>query len=187
MRALVLGWTAAVVLWALPGPPPGFSEAVRKETAPPVWRNPVAWGLDWKEQNATPRLDSFLTVTGTWQNWNMFAPTPANLSIWVDARVTLRSGREVRMTFPRPESMSLPDRFIRERYRKYLETAHKESAAFLWPPLARWMGERAATDPSDPPVRVRLYRHWREVLPPPERLGPESEFLFYDHRMEPTP
>jgi hypothetical protein len=172
-----------ILCWALPGPPKGFDEVVRRAEAPPVWRAPQAWALDWKDINVNPRTEKYLFLTGLWQNWNMFAPHPANVSVWMDAEVDFPDGSTKPFQYPRVEEMSIPVKFVNERYRKYLESAHKEAHSFLWPPLAQWIALEAHREEGQPPSRVRLYRNFREIYPPGLPQPAEERFLFFDYNV----
>jgi hypothetical protein len=79
--------------------------------------------------------------------------------------------------------MSLPEKFFKERYRKFLESAHKEAHSFLWPPMAQWIALKNTENLANPPTRVLMYRNFREIYPPEMPQPKPQRFLFFDYRV----
>lgn len=112
------------------------------------------------------KLENYMIWTGLWQYWDMFAPNPSNLDVWVDALVTYEDGEERVYEYPRMKTLSLTKKYIRERYRKYLESAHIESQSHKWPFLAQRIAFLNFEDELNPVVTVELRRHYRFIVPP---------------------
>ena len=108
----------------------------------------------------------YVESSGLWQYWDMFAPNPSSLDYWIDAKVVLKSGKEVVYDYPRMKKMGLVEKYLKERYRKYTERLNDPAYAWKWPHTAYWMAAQAWTDPADPPLRVTLRRHWIDIQPP---------------------
>lgn len=110
---------------------------------------------------------------GLWQSWDMFSPNPANVDMWSDAEVHFRDGSQVRYQYPRMYLLSTPEKYARERYRKFFEHAYSEE--FLWPYYARAIAYHFR-NPKNPPTRIVLHRHWY-VIPPATSFGDYSANL----------
>ncbi len=141
VSALIVAHAAAVILWLLPA-----SRA----------RGAVA-GV----------ADRYINYAGVWQSWGMFAPEPANLNLYVHARIDYRDGSQRTWSFPRMNQLDFVTRYRLERYRKYEEYAHLDGYGAIWPDLARWVARQHNDNPANPPVAVTLIRTWWEVPPPP--------------------
>jgi hypothetical protein len=96
---------------------------------------------------------------GFWQYWDMFAPNPAQDDHWLDAEVEFADGSKRVVSYPRMYSMSIPEKFFKERYRKYTERLSFTGYHWKWPHAAMWFAARAWTDESNAPVKVTLRRH----------------------------
>jgi len=168
LRLVVFAYLLGIVLWTLPGPPENMKIGIQDISRADKIRNFPALVLYWnKVYVQQSKLRDVLRVTGTQQNWNMFAPNPVREDTWIDAIIELKDGHEVYYLYPRGSQMGLVDKFIRERFRKYIESVHLDANSFLWPPLANYIARQQFNqDPTNPPVFVTLTRHVRPVLPP---------------------
>src|SRR5579862_7446895 len=121
------------------------------------WPGPVP---SWTQQYISDPIQLYLFTTGTWQYWDMFAPNPANMDWWMDAVVTYRDGSKKVYQYPRMYLLSLPEKYVKERYRKFFERAHVDDYQYLFPPVAQRIALLNYNDPRNPPVKVALRRHW---------------------------
>lgn len=163
----------AIIAWSLPNPP----EAVRNGTIEPTgtmiflnwnWQtfkngSPIpeegqpgrAFGY-FRHYNPVRFYDMSL---GNWQYWDMFAPDPSNVDLWGDAEVFYKDGSMKRWQYPRIYDMPLWKKYFMERYRKFFERASSDQFSYMFPPFAQRVAYINWTDPNNPPVRVKLYRH----------------------------
>lgn len=125
----------------------------------------------------------YFAMTGTWQYWDMFAPDPLQIDYWCEAAVEFADGSVKTGYYPRIKTLPLYEKYFKERFRKYLERAHLESASYLWGPFAHRVALNAYTDPNNPPVRVTLIRHWRRIGPPQNDpgVGQYREYAYYPY------
>lgn len=131
----------------------------------PSLSNPLTW---------------YVESSGVWQYWDMFAPNPASVDIWFDAQVTFKDGTIATFKYPRMKTLPIPEKYFRERYRKYLERLTVDNYAWKWPHTGYWVAKESWKDPSNPPVKIELVRHWKNILPPPAKTPEDySQFTFY--------
>lgn len=103
-------------------------------------------------------------TTGLWQYWDMFAPNPARIDFYLDAVVRYSDGSEAVVAYPRMRGMGVAQKYVYERYRKYSERL-SDNEAWKWPDTAYWFALRGWSEEGNPPVKVVLRRHFREVQP----------------------
>lgn len=183
LRVLAYGYIIGIILWTLPGPPDNMKIGIQDISTADKIRNFPAYLLYWnKIYIQHSKLKDILRVTGTHQNWNMFAPNPIQQDTWVDANVKLADESAVNLLYPRGSQMGYVERFIKERYRKFIETAHLDDNGFLWPTLANYMARlQYAKTPDNPPVFLTLKRHTRPVMPPGVPQPTDFyEFVFFE-------
>lgn len=116
----------------------------------------------------------YMISTGLWQFWDMFAPNPNSLEVWLDAEVHFQDGSRQTVLYPKVSSMSHWDRFVKERHFKYVERVNPDVFAWKRPALAQWLALKAANDPKNPPVLVDLRRHFRVLRPYGQQSDPVS-------------
>lgn len=150
-----------ITVWALPNPPDSVSSGKEQ----PVGSTWILYG-NQKFLKPLPPLQTYLFVTGFWQYWDMFAPDPAQMDKWCDAEVTYKDGTVRRYQYPRMFLLSIPMKYVKERYRKFYERADQENYVYLWAPFAQRIALVNYHDPKNPPVQVRLFRHWLKIVPP---------------------
>lgn len=161
VKVLVALHVIAVTIWALPRP----ADSIMDGKVPPAG---TGWLLYWnakylKELNP---IKAYLLCTGNWQYWDMFAPDPAGIDWYCTATVTYRDGSVREILYPRMYSLSLPMKYVKERFRKFYERAHDEKNPRLFPVFAQAMALRAYDDRANPPMKVALFRHWLTVADP---------------------
>lgn len=105
----------------------------------------------------------YLVWSGLFQSWDMFSPSPKTINSFVDAVIVYQDGSSKVWSFPRMEQLSLTDRYLKERYRKFVEVVKEDTMAPLWPDVARFLARRNNA-PGDPVKTVQLVRHWSDIV-----------------------
>ena len=188
VKAFVLWHLFCIIAWSLPNPP---ASKVTGEEGKKLRNLPNQFlkkNGDYVKGYAYPGMKAhpvrfYMNSTGFWQSWGMFSPNPANIDVWIDATVTFQDGTQARSPYPRMKTMPIWEKYFKERYRKFVENTH--SVRHKWPPIAARIAYLSYSDPENPPVRVDLFRHWKEILPPPEPPPDEySVYLFYKYTVD---
>lgn len=151
----------------------------------------------WTAPLNFPLIDKFralvrpyMIYTGLFQAWNMFAPDPLRLNSYLEAEVRFANGEIKLWQEPRMDQLGLIGKYYKERYRKYMnEHLRLDEQADLWPDAARHIARMYDTDKSNPPMSVRLVRHWSEMLPPGPhgeyRSAPWTEYTYFKYNVSP--
>lgn len=144
-------------------------------------------GTEWinywddKYLRTFPPIDMYLHFTGFWQYWDMFAPNPSHSDIYGDAEVIYKDGTVKRYIYPRMYDLSIPQKFFKERYRKFFERAGSDDYVYLFPSFALRVALEM-DNPANPPVRVKMIRHWKAVAgpgkPQPKEYGSYNYFTY---------
>lgn len=180
VKAAIAFHVVAVTVWAIPLPP----DAVAQEKARP---SGTAWLQYWNNKYLKPLnpIRGYVLASGVWQYWDMFAPDPSATDWYGDAEVTYRDGTVRRVAYPRMVDLPIPEKYVKERYRKFFERAHDEGTASMWPPFAQRMARWAYKDPQNPPVVVRLFWHKLQIAPPGGKQGTEYQgFNYYSYAVD---
>lgn len=179
IKAFVAFHVVAITSWSLPNAKP---EQVAGQANPPA----TAVG-DWlriynkRYVQRFPPIQGYMTTSGFWQYWDMFAPNPSQTDIYGDAVVVYKDGATKNYAFPRMYSLSVHNRYAQERYRKFFERASGNDFTFLRPPLALRIAY-LNDDIKNPPVKVRLFRHWLPIAPPGQPQQKEyGSVMFYEY------
>jgi hypothetical protein len=148
------------------------------------------WVRLWDERELKPLepVRSYLFTFGVWQYWDMFSPNPADTDIYGDAVVHFKNGSTKVVQYPRISTLSIPQKYMQERFRKFYERAHDEvSTGYLFNPFIYQMALLAYTDPNNPPVSVDLRRHTHAIPPPgaPENVG-YTQNVYFVGEIDPT-
>lgn len=178
VKAWVLFHILAIAVWSLPLPP----QTVLDGRARPAG---TEWLLLFAARLKGTPFRYYLISTGLWQYWDMFSPNPSDYDVWVDAIVTYSDGSRMRLVYPRMAELSLGEKYLKERYRKFLERVEPNAYDWVWPWFAQRLAYEAWTDPRNPPARVTLRRHWRIVQPPGRPQEPERRFAFFEYVVDP--
>jgi hypothetical protein len=180
VKVLVILHVLAITAWAMPEPTPAAVKGERKPIG-------TEWLLYWNHHGPKQfqPLRAYVGVTGFWQYWDMFSPNPSHTDIWVDAEVVYRDGTVKVYQYPRIFLLSIPEKFLKERYRKFYERVNSNDHMLLRSVFA----ERIAhlnDDPKNPPVTVRLRRHWLDIVGP-GKVQPTkyNEYIYYIHAVDP--
>jgi hypothetical protein len=96
---------------------------------------------------------------GLWQDWQMFSPDPDTRNLYLTAVIWFDDKTSVEYKFPRMEQMSLTEKFVRERWRKFgQDNLSNTDLKFMWPPFCRYLA-RLHDSPKRHPVSVELCKH----------------------------
>lgn len=185
----------AITSWALPKPPDDLMNGQAKlaiDRTNPVTAfrsagNYVSNGTLLFNQNQLKDspLKFYLLFTGFWQYWDMFSPNPASTDFYGTAEITYKDGRTLLYTYPRMYEMGMAEKYVSERYRKFYERAHPDLYKWIWPTFAQVIALKNYTDPSNPPVKVALTRHWLPIAPPGKPQQPDySQYTYYTHKVD---
>ena len=169
----------AITLWSLPLAPTG----VRNGQIPP-------YGTDWLlVYNERYILNSparhYLTWSGFWQYWDMFSPDPSDTDVWGAADIVYRDGTMKRFQYPRMYLLSIPKKYVMERYRKFYERVYPDAFRYMWPVFAQRIALENYRDPNNPPVKVVLRRHWYPIPKVGQPLTYKYlSFAFYQYEVD---
>lgn len=190
--AVLLG-ILSVIIYAVPDPPGATKIWADPDVTPEQLANaPRPIGTDWllvyntRYLKSIPGFTKTIQALGIWQSWDMFSPNPSSWDGYVTADVTYRSGKVVRDLYPRMKTLSLSAKYIKERYRKFLERAHNEQNSWIWPYFAQRIAYEADNEPGNPPVRVQLHRRWRIIQPPDKPQQREYyDYVYFNYAVDP--
>ena len=77
--------------------------------------------------------------------------------------------------------LGIYEKQVKERYRKFFERAGDDKFNYLWSPFACHIAYMF-DNPSNPPVRVKLFRHWRPVAAPGQVQNPTYDtYMYYEY------
>ncbi|MBX3118204.1 MAG: hypothetical protein KF784_04000 [Fimbriimonadaceae bacterium] len=189
----------AIVIWSLPNPPQSVAEGIVepqgtmkllqwnyqtfKVRVPPNEEKPDMWLQQLKYHSPIAYYNLSL---GVWQYWDMFAPDPASVDMWGDADIHYKDGTVKRWRYPRMYELPIPEKYVKERYRKFFERAgDSKFSHYIAPIFAQRAAYLSWNDPDNPPVKVVLYVHTM-VLPGIGKPLPEEygEFRFYEWNVD---
>jgi hypothetical protein len=185
VKVFVLLHIVAITSWTLPnadsqylGSPPRTKLRIKTDSVPAGISSTAEYlRTEFLIGNQLYVKDSplkfYTLTTGFWQYWDMFAPNPASIDIYADAMITYKNGTKKRYQYPRIFSLSLGQKFLKERWRKFFERAGSKGFDFqyLKPIFAQRIALMNFDDPTNPPVSVELHRH-EMVINSPD--GPEN-------------
>jgi len=110
---------------------------------------------------------------GLWQSWDMFAPDPLPIDLFVSFVAELDDGTTVERELTNTPTLGLVTRYTRERWRRFCnDHLRLDENRRLWPGAARWFAARLERETGRRVTRLVLWRHWRPVLPPGPDGGP---------------
>jgi hypothetical protein len=125
----------------------------------------------------------YMLWSGLFQSWDMFAPNPKSVNAYVKA-VIITQHRHIQIfTFPRMETLSLRERYSKERYRKFVEVFSDDKEQLLWPDIARHLA-RTHSNAADPADKIMLIRYVSTITPWAP-APPPAPALFYDEYVDP--
>ncbi len=184
VKAFVFFHVAAITIWSIPAPPDSFVKKPQfQDNSVQNFSRSLNFEIRLFDQNylKSSIVRLYLLPTGFWQYWDMFAPNPANTDMWCDAIVKYRNGQEKIYQYPRIYLLPIPEKYEKERYRKYYERAHLDSYSYVWPQFAQRIAH-LMDNPKNPPVEVSLRRHW-EAIAPPGKAQPKhyNSFVYFNY------
>jgi hypothetical protein len=116
----------------------------------------------------------------------MFSPNPAQRDYYGDAVVIYNDGKEEVFPYPRMYALSIPEKYVKERYRKFYERAHLESSTYLWMPFAQRIANLSNKYPGNPPKLIRLRRYWRDIAAPgTPQPSAYNSYMYYQYQVLP--
>ncbi len=161
VKFFVLFHVIAITVWALPQPPD-----TKKTDRLPWYNTQRLLVFNQEHLHNFPLISDYVLVTGFWQYWDMFAPNPVQRDQWCDADVVYKNGQTKKYQYPRIFDLPIPTKYIKERYRKFYERAQDSNYAFLWARSAQNIALLNYDDPNNPPVEIRMHRHYQWVAAP---------------------
>lgn len=182
VQAFVLFHVFAITSWSLPKPP----ERVTQEGATFALRDAPNYLLLYNEEHVKQSpMKYYLQSTGLWQYWDMFSPNPANTDVWMDAVVTYEDGAQFQYRYPRMKDLPIHEKYIKERYRKFVENAHLDKNSYKWPPIAQRVAYLSYRGDDNLPLMVELRRHFKVIEAPGEEQPAEhSTYSFYYYMVD---
>lgn len=178
IKLFVLFHVICITSWSIPNASPA---QLSGQLNPPTFAA-GDWVRVWNNRyvKKQPPLQAYLFVTGFWQYWDMFAPNPAHTDFYCDADVIFKDGTHKTYQYPRVFELPIPSKYVQERYRKYFERVHEDKNSYLWPQFAQHIAF-VNDNPANPPVKVRLNRHWLEIAPPGKPQDTAySSYMFFE-------
>jgi hypothetical protein len=105
----------------------------------------------------------YFLATGLFQSWDTFAPLPKRTNGYMEAAIVSASGSTDFWTFPRMDHLSIGERYVKERYRKFGDFVSQDQFSDLWPDVARHIAWQFRNTP-DPPEIIILNAHWSDLV-----------------------
>lgn len=121
--------------------------------------------VNWRYIKLSP-LMYYPGTTGFWQFWDMFAPDPANTDLYMTADVVYKDGAIFRFHYPRVYELSLNEKYLKERYRKFFENVNLADQSYARPYVAQRIALECFKDPANPPVTVKIIANQYRIQPP---------------------
>jgi hypothetical protein len=143
--------------------------------------NPPAWDV----QAVCDPVQLYLFTTGAWQYWDMFSPNPADTDWYGDAVVHYKDGTHRVYQYPRMALLPIPEKYLKERYRKFYERAHDDNYQYLFPLFGLRVALLNYSNPSNPPVQVDLRRHWLTIAAPGKPQDKNySQYTYFTYEVD---
>lgn len=180
VKAFVLFHLFVIMCWSIPAPSPEArdrkAEGVKVGGLPGLQEELLFVNDEFVRSRNLP-FSYYANGTGTWQYWDMFAPNPLNVDRWHDFEITFADGSTEILPYPRIKLMPIPEKYVKERYRKYTERLFNDDYRHKWPYTAYWAARKALKDPANPPVTVNFRTH--EIAIPKMGLPVPKEYATY--------
>ncbi|HJP82727.1 MAG TPA: hypothetical protein VJ835_04405 [Fimbriimonadaceae bacterium] len=132
--------------------------------------------LNWKYLKGSP-LMYYPGVTGFWQFWDMFSPNPASIDLYMQADVIYADKSKHRFLYPRMYTLPIPEKYVKERYRKFFENASASDQSYELPAVGQRIALECFTDPNNPPVSIEILT-FQDIIEPPGTL-PDPQYKSY--------
>lgn len=180
---LVAFHVIAITIYSLPQPSKGILDG----TIQPRMSDYILKFNQQELKNWAP-IYGYCAVTGMWQYWDMFAPDPAQTDIWCSAEVTYMDGTKKPFEYPHMKALSIPQKFMLERHRKYFERVNQPGFSYLWVTFGQAIAFKSATDPNNPPIQVDVTRHFQEVVrhdaKDTSKENPYGQYTFFRYAVD---
>ena len=195
VKAFVAIHLVSITMWSLPYPKQPYMNGTAKlgvDASSPssftrTFSETVTEGVlyfNWKYLKGSP-LMYYPGATGFWQYWDMFSPNPASIDLFLEADVVYRDGTKRRFKYPRIYDLSIPMKYVKERYRKFYENVNGDNQAYMRPAVAQRIALESFEDPANPPVQVVLIRHFDQVEPPGVQSNPQYTVVpFFTYQVD---
>jgi hypothetical protein len=147
-----------------------------------IWAIPA----DSRVVNGARQLvQPYIVWAGVSQTWDMFAPNPKDVNRFLKAVVITEHRHPYVYSFPRMELLSLPERYQKERYRKFEDFISQPQFAPLLPDVAVHIA-RLYDSPSDRSDRVMIIKYELRIDPSDEYQSMRSPkpTVIYDDYVE---
>ena len=178
IKLFVILHVAGITIWALPNPRrPIMVGSV--EPFGPEW----LLYYNWRYVKNSP-VRYYLVTTGAWQYWDMFSPNPSSTDFWGDAEVIYQDGTTKHYPYPRMYSLPIPVKYFKERFRKFFERAGGDDFKYVWPAFAQRVALDMDTMAGNPPVRVKLFRHFQKLDSRKEVQQDYETYMYYEHLVD---
>lgn len=109
-------------------------------------------------------VQPYFLWAGLFQSWDMFAPVPKGVNVYLEAELRYKDGSRKTWTFPRLEKMSLTEKLFKERYRKFADNLQRDELDDLLPEAARYIA-RLNSNPGNPVKTVILIKRYSLIVP----------------------
>jgi hypothetical protein len=161
LRGLLKGLLAfhilGVISWTMPEAP----DPVKNRAVPPqILDYPLLANQEFIKFGI---FRPWIISLGFWQSWDMFAPNPSNRDVWGSAKIEYANGTVRQVDYPRVKTFGYIEKYEKERFRKYWERVNLDRWYYLREPTCLWLARRYNEEPGNPPVKVSLYMHLKEV------------------------
>jgi hypothetical protein len=192
IKAFVAFHVVCITMWSLPYPKKPYMNGTAKlgvDTSSPrafarsfsetVTEGILYWNWQYMKNGV---IMYYPGITGFWQYWDMFSPNPASVDLYMEADVKYKNGTTYRFHYPRIYTMPIPQKYLKERYRKFYENVNQDTQAAIRPAVAQRIALECFKDPNNPPMQVTLIRFYDTIEPPGAKPDPAyTEYRFFTY------
>jgi hypothetical protein len=147
----------------------------------------VCWLLPYLpvQQALAEEFKGYVLFAGLDQDFAMFAPDVRMINLHIEAVVTYKDGANRLYVYPRMERLSILNRMIKERYRKFgYDNIVRPIFSPLWPDFARFIARQCNVEPlKNPPAKVTVIWYQSTIAPPAVGLGKPIPFQSQGHTL----
>jgi hypothetical protein len=130
----------------------------------------------------------YLVFTGLFQSWDMFSPAPKRTNSYLEAMLVYPDGTTEYWEYPRMDRLSFRERYVKERYRKFVEYVFDDKYSDILPDVARYIARQAVARGSKRPEMVMLIENRSDLVQNPDGSFndlPWQSRVFYRYRLDP--
>jgi hypothetical protein len=133
-------------------------------------------------QSFSNTIRPYMTATGLWHGWAMFAPNPSSVNSYLEAEILFANGKKRIWTLPRIELEELQNRSPMERWNQWEVNLGNNENSVIWPDAARYIA-KLHRDPSNKLVSIQFRRYWNRIPPPSsDDFQPLNKSIRYEHQ-----